>query len=113
VLLSGILYHLNNHYEVLQTVAKSRAQTLILEVDLSDAIDLGMNAIMHWISEPTSDSIKGYEKNKSRTFVGVPNQRWIEWALQSLDFKITYNHIIEFSMPDGIWARRCLVVAQK
>jgi len=113
VLLSGILYHLNNHYEVLQTVAKSRAQTLILEVDLSNAIDLGMNAIINWSSEPTAESTNGYEKNKSSTFIGVPNQRWIEWALQSLDFKITYNQIMEFSKTDGIWARRCVIVAQK
>jgi len=103
----------NNHYEVLQTVANSRAQTLILESDLSNAIDLGMTAIVHWYSEPTAESTNGYKKNKSSTFIGAPNQRWIERALQSLDFKITYNQIMEFSMPNGIYARRCTMVAQK
>ena len=104
---------MNNHYEILQTVAKSRAQTLILESDLSNAIDLGLNAIVHWKSEPTADSTSGYEKNKNSTFVGVPNQRWFEYALQSLGFSIAYNHIIEFSKPNGIWTRRCIMVAQK
>jgi len=113
VLLSGILDHVNNHYEILQTVANSRAQTLILESDLSNAIDLGMTAIVHWYSELTAESTNGYKKNKSSTFIGAPNQRWIEWALQSLDFKITYNQIMEFSMPNGIYARRCTMVAQK
>jgi ubiquinone/menaquinone biosynthesis C-methylase UbiE len=113
VFLCGILYHVNNHYEILQTVAKSRAQTLILESDLSNAIDLGLNAIVHWKSEPTADSTSGYEKNKNSTFVGVPNQRWFEYALQSLGFSIAYNHIIEFSKPNGIWTRRCIMVAQK
>ena len=113
VLLCGILYHLNNHYEVLQTVANSRAQTLILETDLSNAIDVGMQPIVHWKDELVTESTNGYEKNKNKTFVGIPNQRWIECALRRVGFTITYNQIIEFSMPNGIWARRCIVVAQK
>jgi Methyltransferase domain len=113
VLLSGILYHLNNHYELLQTIANSRAQTLILEVDLSDAIDIGKQPIVHWIDESVAESVNGYEKNKKETFVGIPNRRWIECALHRLGFEITYNQIMEFTMPNGIYARRCTMVAQK
>lgn len=113
VLLCGILYHVNNHYEILQTVAKSRAQTLIIETELSDTIDIGRNAIINWTRETTVDSTNGYEKNKNITFIGSPNQKWIEQALHSLGFSITYNNIIEYTRPNGVWARRCVVVAQK
>ena len=113
VLLSGVLYHLNNHYDLLQTIAKSSAKTLIIESDISDAIDLGFRPIIHWVNEQIAESVNGYEKNKNTTFVGIPNQRWIEWALQSLGFKITYNNVMGFSSDDGIWLRRCIVVAQK
>ena len=113
VLLSGILYHVNNHYQLLKTIADSSAQTLILESSIQHAIDLAEYPIINWRMENTDISTSGFEDDQSITFVGIPNHKWIEQALRQLDFKLTYNEIIEYNDPSGRRTKRCILVGQK
>ena len=113
VLLSGILYHINNHYQILKTVADSSAQTIIIESKLNDSINIGDNPIINWKFEDVAESTLGFEENQQKTFVGVPNHKWIEKALHQLGFNIIYNEIFEFIDPNGTLSKRCVVVGQK
>jgi 2-polyprenyl-3-methyl-5-hydroxy-6-metoxy-1,4-benzoquinol methylase len=113
VLLSGILYHINNHYQLLKTIADSSAQTLILESSIENAIDIAEYPIVNWKLENTDISTSGFEDNQSTTFVGIPNHKWIEQTLKQLAFKITYNEIIEYSNPMGRRVKRCILIGQK
>ena len=113
VLLSGILYHVNNHYQILKTVADSSAQTLIIESMLDNSIDIGTNPIINWKFEDVSNPTQGFERNQKTTFVGVPNHKWIEEALLQVGFKIIYNKLFEFTTSSGMLSRRCVVVGQK
>ena len=113
VLLSGILYHVNNHYQLLKTIADSSAQTLILESSIQHAIDLAEYPIINWRMENTDISTSGFEDDQSITFVGIPNHKWIEQALRQLGFKLTYNEIIEYNDPSGRRTKRCILVGQK
>jgi hypothetical protein len=113
ILLSGIIYHINNHYQVLKTIADSCARTVIIETDLHKAINLGSNPIINWIVEETGYSSEGFEENQSTTFVGIPNRQWIEQALLQLNFKILYNKKFEFIDNNGLSRYRCVIVGQK
>jgi 2-polyprenyl-3-methyl-5-hydroxy-6-metoxy-1,4-benzoquinol methylase len=113
VIVSGLLYHINNHYQILKTIADSTAQTLILESTLDNSIDLGGNSIINWVHENTDDPTNGFEDDQSITFVGVPNHKWIEKALVQVGFKIIYNKIYEYTRTSGTLSRRCVVVGQK
>jgi hypothetical protein len=113
VLLSGILYHINNHYQILKAIADSTAQTLILESLLSDSVDIGNHPIINWKFEEVSEPTQGFEENQRQTFVGIPNHKWIEIALLQVGFKIIYNEIFEFTKPNGVLTKRCVLVGQK
>jgi 2-polyprenyl-3-methyl-5-hydroxy-6-metoxy-1,4-benzoquinol methylase len=113
VLLSGILYHINNHYQILKTIADSSAQTIIIESMLNDSINIGDNPIINWKFEDVAVSTLGFEDNQQKTFVGVPNHKWIEKALLQLGFNIIYNEIFEFTVANGTLSRRCVIVGQK
>lgn len=113
ILLSGIIYHINNHYQVLKTIADSSAQTVIIETDLHKAINLGSNPIINWIVEETGLWSEGFEENQTTTFVGVPNRQWIEQSLLQLNFTILYNKKFEFIDNNRISRDRCVIVGQK
>jgi SAM-dependent methyltransferase len=113
ILLCGILYHINNHYEVLKTIADSDAKTLIIESDIGKSIEIGERPLVHWITEPTSNSTLAFEENKHTSFVGYPNHKWIEHALKSLGFRITYNVYFDHVTPNGSLTKRCVVVGEK
>ena len=113
VLLSGILYHINNNYQVLKLISDSTAQTLILESDLKNSIDIGNSPIVNWKVEDTTNSIFGFEDGRSSTFVGIPNLKWIEQVLVQLGFKITYNEVFEYNDSNGLKSKRCVLVGQK
>lgn len=113
ILLSGILYHVNNHCQIFKTIADSSAQTLILESMLTDSIDIGSAPIINWKFEDVSNSTSGFEENQQKTFVGIPNHKWIEVAMVQFGFDIIYNKIFEFTKPNGKLTRRCVVVGTK
>lgn len=113
ILFSGILYHINNHCQIFKTVADSSAQTLIIESMLTDSIDIGSTPIINWKFEDTTISTLGFEDNQQKTFVGIPNHRWIEESMLHFGFNIVYNKIFDFTKPDGKLTRRCVVVGTK
>ena len=102
VILSGILYHINNNYQVLKLISDSTAQTPIIESDLKNSIDIGNSPIVNWKVEDTTNSVLGFEDNRSSTFVGIPNLKWIEQVLVQLGFKITYNEVFEYNDLNGL-----------
>jgi len=113
VLLSGILYHINHHYQVLKAIAESSADTVIIESCLHNSITLGNSPIINWTFENVFDSVSGYEKNQSTTFVGIPNHQWIEKALLQLKFHIVYNEIFDYKRVDGTVKKKCVIVGKK
>jgi len=113
ILLSGILYHINNHCQVFKTIADSSAQTLIIESMLDDSIDIGSDPIINWKFEDVKNSVSGFENNQQKTFVGIPNHRWIEKAMAQFGFNIIYNEIFKYNRPNGTLSKRCVVVGKK
>jgi SAM-dependent methyltransferase len=110
-ILSGIMYHVNNHYSILTAISESSISNIIIEsLILDDEPDIPN---IRWIHENSLSRTNGLFKNKTQAFVGIPNYQWFEQALMSLDFKIVYNQLIEYTKPNGNKTRRCIISATR
>jgi len=86
----GVLYHLNNHFEFLQTLCKqNNVKTIVFESLLFDNESIDIN----WILEPTIDPLNAIGNNNQQ-LVGAPNLKWIETALDLIGWEITYSEKI-------------------
>ena len=113
IILSGIMYHLNNHYTVLQSIADSTVKNIIIESQLDhNNADVAIPYI-RWYHEDSQISVNGIFRDKSKSFVGVPNQKWFEEALVDLGFNIVYNETIEFIKDSGKPTKRCIITATR
>lgn len=112
-LISGVIYHVNNHYAVLQALADSGVETIVLDSRLDQELLSNPNAIIKWQWEDSEQSVNGYYRNKPKVFVGAPNVPWFEQAFNDLEYNIVYNKIIKYIKPDGDSTIRCIITAQK
>lgn len=113
VIISGFMYHVNNHYSILQALADSSAKCVIIESQLDDVDTHPDIPYVRWRHEPATESFNGLYRNAPSTFVGVPNHKWFEQALLDLNFKIVYNNNIEYAETTGTITRRCIITATK
>lgn len=94
LLMLGLVYHLNNHYQLLETVSRSDLTGLVIDVSITD------DTLFHytdsdpkikWIPEQQHVDENGWELggiNKNWTWVGHPNAAWLIQTLQYLGWKI-------------------------
>ena len=98
IILSGVFYHINNHYELLKILCQP-GKTIIIETELSlyekTSTEIDLPAML-WRFEETSESTNAYEENKDFSFVGYPNEQWITAALENLNMSIEYNKTINY-----------------
>jgi hypothetical protein len=94
LLLLGTLYHFNNHYQLLETVTKTKLTGLIIDISVIDD-DLnfytGTEPSIKWKVEQQNVDESGWEfngVNKNWTWVGHPNASWIIQTLQYLGWQI-------------------------
>lgn len=87
VLLSGVMYHVHDHYEILKSVTDSRPRSII--IDTLENVDI-MNdpePRINWKSEPANVDINGKFKDQETVEIGHPNFAWIRQAMESLGYR--------------------------
>ena len=117
IILSGVFYHINNHYDLLKTICK-QGKTVIIETCLSlfEKHNSTQNIkvpSMVWELEDTTGSCNAYEENKSQSFVGYPNELWIKQALETLNMTVEYSKNIKFTTPSGNEKQRLIICATR
>ena len=93
VLLNGILYHVNDHYNILKSICAAKVENIIIETgEASQVQDLNYPAI-YFKDEPTFDLRAGWEKNKKNVIAGYPNYKWFDLTLSNLGYhEVKKNH---------------------
>lgn len=112
VMLAGILPVITDHYGLLRLVAESTAQTVIIDSKTSNIFG-NTYPLVEWRTLPTNDEMGPYQHTRSESFVGTPNQKWIERALIDLEFKIVYNRVFDYHNKDGTMNSHCVLVGTK
>ena len=91
VLFSGILYHMNNHCEILQAITSSTASTVIIDTMVDAAIKDSTEPLMSFRVDNCADSVSGFDTAGAKTMlVGRPNQAWVDLAMQHMGWNRAY-----------------------
>lgn len=93
VLFSGILYHLTDQVNLLETVTNSTAKTLIIDNEEDASIVDIKHPLIFYKIENTDISVNGFD-NSTRSnsiLVGLPNQSWIDFTMTYFGWKKVYD----------------------
>jgi SAM-dependent methyltransferase len=111
VLLSGVLYHVNNHVQLIQTIANSKAKNIIIESAIIN--DANTMPATYWKLESSGESSQGMELDEKikNIVVGIPNRSFLERSLEFTGYKIIYNKQFDFVPQDEGKVRITAVLA--
>lgn len=115
VILSGVLYHVHNHYDLLECIFSSSAENVIIETNLSP-LEMGENAkhpCIFWNFEESSEPTAGWYKNKEKIFTGCPNSRWIKDIFNHFGIDIEYFNKIEYTNDKEKLRKRLIITGTK
>jgi len=98
LLMLGLIYHLNNHYQLLEAITKTNLTGLVIDVSINAGLDhhTDLEPKIKWKPEPKNIDVNGWEIggiNKNWMWVGIPNASWVIQTLQFFGWKIKSNVI--------------------
>lgn len=96
VLIPGVLYHVHDHYEILNAVAENRPKNIVIETGESEQIMDSQEPLVWWRLEPTFENTSGWHKNLRHVPVGYPNLSWFEMIAGQLGYRLvgTKRHTV-------------------
>lgn len=93
ILFSGIMYHLTDQVNLLETVTKSSATTLIIDTREPISIKGNSQPLMAYTIENSSVNVNGFVESaeSNSMLVGAPNQSWIDYTMVHFGWKKVYD----------------------
>jgi SAM-dependent methyltransferase len=108
VILPAVLHHVPNHYGILSKITSSDASHLILDNAESEKFYRDPTPQIDWTTEHTDDHMNAYSPYKKSAMVGIPNQAWINLAMEDLGWKLEKD-CDYYMMDKKHWPRCCSV----
>jgi len=87
VLLTGVLYHIHDHIQVLESITKTQPTTIIIDTVIPKRILNINDPLISWRVETTDESIMGYYNHQSSVIVGAPNSAWLDLTMSFFSYK--------------------------
>jgi hypothetical protein len=111
VLLAGIVYHINNHYQLFEQITKSTAKNIIIEGEIYPSAD----PVVNWIVESTAPSTRSYSETDHQLLVGVPSLSFLTKTLEFFNWQIAKADVFEFDTKTSAdrTYQRAVVVATR
>jgi 2-polyprenyl-3-methyl-5-hydroxy-6-metoxy-1,4-benzoquinol methylase len=91
VLLYGIMYHVHDHCQILESIIKSMPKTIIIDTWIDNNIIDNDAPMMSWDIESSSGVWNGWFNGVENVFVGAPNVKWFELFMNTQDYKLVYD----------------------
>lgn len=113
VLLYGIMYHVHDHCQILDSIAEAKPKNIIIDTLVPNTIIDNPTPSAEWSIENTDRSWNGWMENVSHVAIGKPNAAWFEMYMKLKNYKKVYenkyyaNHVAELEFPDP---RRSIMV---
>jgi SAM-dependent methyltransferase len=110
ILFSGVFYHINNHYQIIEQLTQTRAQNIILETVINDSDQ----STVVWSHEESEDHRAGANNSLKKVMIGFPSVRFCQdllrhhgWQIKSTD---KYHYV-----PDSADNAhdRCIITATR
>ena len=85
VLFLGIIYHLDNHKDVLMAITNAQPKCIIIDTIVTDHYYNDQPEIK-WVEEKTDSIINAYSDSEDVKTVGQPNEAWIRLNMLELGY---------------------------
>ena len=97
-IISGLIYHINNHYQFFESLSVDTALTdLIIESEITTTSEPSIT----WKSENGNANTNGFYQKNEKILVGVPSQSAIELMLTHFGWEITQIQKFNKSTSNG------------
>lgn len=91
VLLYGIMYHVHDHCQILESVAKAAPPTIIIDTHIhNNIIDID-EPLMYWLIEDSDVAWNGWVNGTKDVVVGAPNIKWFELFMSTQNYKLVHS----------------------
>lgn len=102
VIIAGILYHVHDHYNILESVANAKVNAIIIDTKHYNDIVYSSTPLIYWCLEDEGkvDTIGGWYNNQDNIFVGYPNLAWLVSCMQNLGYEIFSQVVYKYDVSD-------------
>lgn len=108
VFLLGILYHIHDHYNILESICQSNIKSVVITTGIYNSDE----PVVWWKTEPTFELIAGWQDNQQHILVGYPSIAYLDLLMSNLGFKkidqdfydmnVSSQQTYEFDLPRAI-----------
>jgi 2-polyprenyl-3-methyl-5-hydroxy-6-metoxy-1,4-benzoquinol methylase len=81
VLFLGVLYHVRNHYEILESLVHHSPKNVIIDTLENEHTIKNEFPMVHWVNEDARRDLSGYDKTRLDILSGIPNRKWVEMTM--------------------------------
>lgn len=87
VILAGIMYHVHDHYQILESITRANPSYIIVDTVETEFTLRNEIAAIEWVIENVSDDTSGYYQAHANILIGYPNSKWYDMAFTCLGYK--------------------------
>jgi hypothetical protein len=110
ILFSGVFYHINNHYQIIEQLTRSRAQNIILETVVNDSDQ----STVDWGYEESEDHRAGSNNNLKKVMIGFPSVKFCQDLLRHHGWQIKSTDRYHYVPDSNDQAHnRCVITASR
>jgi len=115
-LLYGIMYHVHDHCEILESICQSNIHKIIIDSAVPNTIIDLEDPLVVWKTEPSQNCWNGWFNGQEEVLVGLPNPAWFELYMNSKNYQMIYNNnyfsdgFLEFRPPTQ---KRSIMIFEK
>ena len=91
VLLYGIMYHVHDHCEILNSITEARPKNIIIDTAVPNSIIDNIHPLMVWDTEKSDNVWNGWFNGQEIVAVGKPNFEWFKLYMAVKNYKSVYN----------------------
>jgi len=117
VLLCGVMYHVHDHYAILESIALGAPECIIIETEniVDPTFINSNNADIRWVTEynVTSNTLSGWYRNKKEILVGFPNSAWFEKMADHVGYSVKKKTSHTVVISDKLDLRSVYVLVKK
>jgi len=91
VLLYGIMYHVHDHCEIIDSVLTNRPKNLIIDTFIPNDIINNRTPLMQWGTEDSESVWCGWHNNQQTVPIGAANNAWFDLYLATKNYQLVYE----------------------
>jgi hypothetical protein len=100
VILSGIIYHVHDHYSILESIIRAQPKSIIIETCHYRPIADIADPLIYWMSEETEkNTCNAYYKDYPVAMVGFPNLSWFNFTMNFFGYQESKRVLYDSWMP--------------